>query len=146
MDTTIPDGGTPERWAKAGRFFFVKLPSTSVAVRLRGGKSQYVAYGEFDTGGERDVWRQFLYDPLTVLVAEKVPLPSERVHIVIVKSPDDGREESADYQQEVEARRAATEAALATANEPDRDLIVTTTVLNHERGLNPRIAQVIIYS
>lgn len=146
MDPTFPEDGIPGGWKKVGtgRFSKSDLPMTDVAARLSRGEERFLLYGEYDTNHEKDVWGQFVYDPLKVLKAEGVPLPKQ-VHIVIVKLPDDGMGDSAEYLSEVEARRAATEDALKRAEEPDRSQTVTTTIINHELGLNPRVAQVSVY-
>jgi hypothetical protein len=125
--------------SESGRFVWTALPRSEEAQRLEGAAS--VFYGEFDTTLEPDTWREYLYDPLKVLRAEGIPLPSDRLHITMVKLQGDGVEPSPEYVRLVEERAAVTRDQLARAGEPERDIMITTTIVNHEKGLNPRVVQ-----
>lgn len=65
-----------------GRFYAVQLPTSSAAERLLSrhpdeGKfaQRWEFYAEFDTDLEAEAWKEYLYDPLKVLVAERIRLP-----------------------------------------------------------------------
>jgi hypothetical protein len=144
MATTDPDA-VPGGWKKATpRFWICEIPLTEVATRLNGGRKHYLVFGEFDTTNEAEVWDRFLKDPVRFLEAEGVPC-SKNAHNHILKLPDDGKGSPDEYLRMVEERRSASEAALAAfKGEPDRDRMLTTTVMNHQLGLNPRVAQVLV--
>ena len=123
-----------------GRFQPMTLPRTTEAARLGGTDS--VIYGEFDTEFEPEAWRAFLYDPVRVLTADAMRFPVNRLHITLVKLQDDGVSAPDEYRELVQARNAATLELLESAGDPDRDIVITTTIVNHQLGLNPRVVQV----
>ncbi len=144
----------PEGWepvGPSGRFQVIELPMSDEAKRLNDG-TRHLFYAEFDTTNEPDAWREYVYDPLRMLIAEGVPLPvgAGHGHLGInifkleegegLKPPDP--DEFAAYVAEVTARGNKTLQLLEEYGDLDpseRQRHVSTTVLNHELPLNPRI-------
>jgi hypothetical protein len=116
------------------------------AKRLNGGP-RYLFYAEFDTTYEAEAWREYIYDPLRMLMAEGVPLPNGEGHghlgINILKLEEsEGVEPSDNYVAKVTERGNRTTAALEEFGPLDasqREHHITTTVINAEIPLNPRI-------
>ena len=140
---TMPDW---DRVGPSGRFQVTELPMSDEAIRLNGGP-RYVFYAEFDTTFEAEAWHGYIYDPLRMLIAEDVPLPNGAQHghlgINILKLEErKGVEPPADYVAEVTERGERTIAALEEFGPLDasqREHHITTTVINAEIPLNPRI-------
>ena len=130
-----------EGWSRSesGRFHFVTLPRSVEAERL--GSKESFFYGEFDTTLEPESWKAYLYDPLRVLRAEGVPLPTDRLHITMVKLQGDGTDPAEDYVAMVQERDEITRGLIASNGDPERDIVITTTIVGHEKGLNPRVVQ-----
>lgn len=130
-----------EGWSRSesGRFHFMAMPRSSEAERL--GSTKFFFYGEFDTTLEPDAWKAYLYDPLRVLRAEGVPLPSDRLHITMVKLHGDGQDPSEEYVAMVQQRDEITRHLIDSHGAPERDIVITTTIVGHENGLNPRVVQ-----
>ncbi|GMQ86372.1 MAG: hypothetical protein BMS9Abin07_1947 [Acidimicrobiia bacterium] len=119
------------------------------AIRLNGGP-RYAFYAEFDTTHESEAWKEYIYDPLKMLVAEGVPLPEENgdLGINILKleeeegyvPPDPDEHER--YVEMVTARCDKTLQLLEEYGDLDpseRERHVSTLVVNHQVPLNPRI-------
>lgn len=130
----------------SGRFQVTELPLSDEAMRLNGGP-RYLFYAEFDTTFESDAWKEYVFDPLRMLMAEGVPLPNGAEHghlgINILKLEEsEGVELPADYVEELTERGERTIAALEEFGPLDasqRAHHITTTVINAEIPLNPRI-------
>lgn len=140
----IPEGWVP--YGESGRFYAIELPMSAEAIRLNGGP-RHVFYGEFDTILESEAWREYLYDPLRMLIAEDVPLPplegNSHLGINILKLEEiGGGELPDDYETEVRERGSKTLQVLKDHDPVDpgqRERHVSTLVINHEIPLNPRI-------
>ncbi|HEX5630329.1 MAG TPA: hypothetical protein VFY15_01590 [Acidimicrobiia bacterium] len=130
-----------EGWSRSesGRFHYMTMPRSTEAERL--GSTEFFFYGEFDTTLEPDAWKAYLYDPLRVLRAEGVPLPSHRLHITMVKLHGDGQDPSEEYVAMVQQRDEVTKRLIDSHGAPERDIVITTTIVGHENGLNPRVVQ-----
>ena len=130
-----------EGWSRSesGRFHFLTLPRSVEAERL--GSKEFFFYGEFDTTLEPEAWKAYLYDPLRVLRADGVPLPSDRLHITMVKLQGDGTDPAEDYVAMVQQRDEVTRGLIDSHGDPERDIVITTTIVGHEKGLNPRVVQ-----
>ncbi len=144
----------PGQWEPAGNsghFYSSALPMSDEARRLNGGGLRHLFYAEFDTEDEGAAWKEFVYDPLKVLLAEGIvsAAPEDahpHIHVTIYKltgstTSDEG------YLAEVRERgRLAaelysnTEVSAATR----QTWHVGTAVVNHEQPLNPRIGMAII--
>jgi hypothetical protein len=147
MTAPSPPPGPPpapgwQNVGPSGRFYQVALPMSHEAIRLHG-EPIFVFYGEFDTDLEPDVWDAFLKDPLKMLKNEQVTLPSNGNHfgIRILKLEDTEGGPDEEYVEAVTNRNQTTVGILGqwTLAEEERGVHVTTTVINHERPLNPRI-------
>jgi hypothetical protein len=140
-----------------GRFRVTEFPMSVEAARLSEGR--HIVLGEFDTKLEEDHWRRFLYDPLSVLLAEgildEVGGTRRRIHIGIYKLSVGDREPEGPLFEEY---RAAKEPVMERSAEeygkdehmarltPDfrEGFCITTTVINHEQPLNFRIGMATI--
>jgi len=141
-----PPGPPPppgwQRVGPSGRFYEIALPMSHEAIRLNG-ELRYVFYAEFDTDGESAAWLEFLHDPLKMLKNENVTLPKVGGHlgIRVMKLEADGQEPDDAYTNAITARNQVTIGLLGdwTLDQEDRNRRVTTTIVNHEVPLNPRI-------
>ena len=144
--TGPPPGPTPAPgWDLRGpsqRFYQIKLPMSHEAIKLNH-EQIFVFYGEFDTELEPEAWNEFLKDPLKTLKNEDVTLPRRGAHfgIRILKLENDGVAPDDEYVEAVTARAQTTVGILGdwTLDEEERDRHIATTIVNHERPLNPRI-------
>jgi hypothetical protein len=147
-----------QRAGNTGRFSSIALPMSRQAVSLLGDGAapDHAFYAEFDTTHEPESWRAFLMDPLTMLRAEGLTLPHPykdgrhgHLEIEIFKleqSPGMGDFDPG-YVDAMKARELATHEMLEAYLEEHGPLTpeereqrhVSTTVINHEIGLNPRI-------
>lgn len=128
-----------------GHFYRISMPMSGEARRLNGGGFRQILYAEFDTEDEGAAWKEFVYDPLKVLIAEGIvsesPDGDAHVHVTIYKltgasATDEG------YLAAVRDRgqRAAELYGQAAIDASTRGRWhVGTTVVNHEQPLNPRI-------
>lgn len=129
-----------------GHFHRISMPMSGEARRLNGGGFRHLLYAEFDTDDEGAAWKEFVYDPLKVLIAEGiVPSAPEdantHIHVTIYKLTGDAASDPG-YIAEVRDRgqKAAELYARADIAGSTRGAWhVATTVVNHEQPLNPRI-------
>ncbi|MEX1208231.1 MAG: hypothetical protein WEE36_06400 [Acidimicrobiia bacterium] len=139
-----------ELWELVGpseRFKKAALPMSGEANRLFGGAFRHILYAEFDTDLEPDSWHDFVFDPIRVLMAENIigPTPLDdhhsNLHVTIYKLTGTDPEDP-DYVAEV-TRRGELSARMCrsteVAEESRRAWHLSTTVINHEQPLNPRI-------
>lgn len=119
-----------------GPFQWEDLPRATV---LSGGFSR-VFYREFDTIAEPDQWRHFLYDPLRALrshgVLDVIGGGGEEprlIHIAIVKVRDP------DERGNAVPGDCLAEPVDDELEEQRRNYRITTSIVNHEQPLNPRI-------
>ncbi|HLE38432.1 MAG TPA: hypothetical protein VJA44_02115 [Acidimicrobiia bacterium] len=135
----------------SGHFRGISMPMSDEARRLNGGGFRHLLYAEFDTEYEAAAWKEFVYDPLKVLVAEGIvsetPVEAHpHLHVTIykltgAKAGDDG------YIAEVRERgRRAAELYLNTevSASARQTWHVGTAVVNHEQPLNPRIGMAMV--
>ena len=140
----------PERqeWepvGSTGHFYRISMPMSGEARRLNGGGLRRLLYAEFDTEDEGAAWKEFVYDPLKVLIAEGIvsesPDGDAHVHVTIYKLTGEPAKDEG-YLAAVRDRgqRAAELYAKAAIGASTRSAWhVGTTVVNHEQPLNPRI-------
>jgi len=127
----------------SGRFHQIALPMSDEAIRLNSDERRFIFYAEFDTILEEEAWLAYLKDPLKMLTNENVWVPSAgNLHLGINILKLEGKEGDygEGYKDPVERRGEGTARLLKEYGEPDRKLLhISTTVLNHEIALNPRI-------
>jgi hypothetical protein len=139
-----------ELWELVGpseRFKKVVLPMSGEANRLFGGAFRHILYAEFDTNLETESWHDFVFDPIRVLMAEGVieatPLDDHHSHLHVTIYKLTGTDsEDPDYVRDVTLRgeRSAQRCrSTEVAEESRRAWHLSTTVVNHEQPLNPRI-------
>jgi hypothetical protein len=136
-----------QEWEPAGstgHFYKISMPMSGEARGL-GGSFRRLLYAEFDTADEAAAWKEFVYDPLKVLIAEKIvsasPVGDPHVHVTIYKLTGEPATDEG-YLAAVRDRgqRAAELYARAVIEASTRRAWhVGTTVVNHEQPLNPRI-------
>jgi hypothetical protein len=144
----MPGGDRPQRWESVGitgRFRRVRLPLSGDALALNGGRQRFLVYGEFDTGLEPEAWQTFLYDPLRVLNAEGLldgvedEHPHLQVNIIKLTGPEEYEDVYESETRQRGARSAEIYGAAEVSDQMRRDWYVSTSVVNHEAPLNPRI-------
>ncbi|MEX0825826.1 MAG: hypothetical protein WD184_03560 [Acidimicrobiia bacterium] len=139
-----------ESWTpvgKTGHFLQAELPMSDEGSRLLGGGFRHILYAEFDTDSESDAWREFVYDPLKVLIAEGIigatPLDDHHAHLhVTIYKLTGTSSDDADYLSRVTQRGELAAEIYRKASVPEGSRgawHVATTVVNHEQPLNPRI-------
>jgi hypothetical protein len=141
-------GDRPQRWetvGSTGRFRRIRLPLSDDALGLNGGRARHLVYGEFDTGLEPEAWRTYLYDPLRVLNAEGLlddvegRHPHLQVNIIKLTGPEVYEDSYAEDMRRRGARSAEVYEAAEVSEEMRQAWNVSTSVVNHEAPLNPRI-------
>ena len=140
------EGQVWEAIGSTGHFHRISMPMSGEAQRLNGGGFRHLLYAEFDTEDEGAAWKEFLYDPLKVLVAEGIvpETPDEvnsHLHVTIYKltgtaASDEGYVAAV---RERGQRAADLYGKAAVTASSRRTWHVGTTVVNHEQPLNPRI-------
>lgn len=120
-------------------FYTVTLPMSQPAEDLHGGPRP-IFFGEFHTTDRQQEadWREYLYDPLSVLLREGVPLPpvptnGGHSHLGINVLKLEGEPGEDDFE---DARAFADREGIDALRQR---LHVSTMVLNHELKLNPQI-------
>jgi hypothetical protein len=144
----MPGGDRPQRWESVGatgRFRRVRLPLSDDALTLNGGRQRFLVYGEFDTGLEPEAWGTFVFDPLKVLSAEGLlddvedEHPHLQVNIIKLTGPEVYEEAYESETRQRGERSAELYRAAEVSDDMRRDWYVSTSVVNHEAPLNPRI-------
>lgn len=139
--------GSWEPIGPSGRFKRAALPMSGEARRLFGGAFRHILYAEFDTDLEGGSWHDFVFDPMRVLMAEGIigesPMDDHHAHLHVTIYKLTGTDpEDPDYVSEVTLRgeRSAEMCrSVEVAAESRRAWHLSTTVVNHEQPLNPRI-------
>lgn len=149
-EPSMNDVANHELWTAVGeteRFLQAELPMSTEGSRLLGGGFRHILYAEFDTDSEPEAWREFVYDPLKVLIAEGIigvtPLDDHHshLHVTIYKLTGTSSDDPS-YLSRVTQRGDLAAEIYRNTSVPEGSRgawHVATTVVNHEQPLNPRI-------